>query len=69
MHVLTIARLTHSPCTAVRAATADATQLSTMNKCNVDYVRAISAYIKCKHVQHTMVATGRKGLGGYAELR
>ena len=32
----TIARLTHSPCTAMLAATADVTQLSTMNKCNVD---------------------------------
>ena len=32
MQVQTIARLTHSPYTAVIAATADATQLSTMNR-------------------------------------
>ena len=33
--LIAIARLTHPPCTAVVAATADATQFSTMNKYNV----------------------------------
>ena len=32
----TIARLTHSSCTVMTVATADDTQSSTMNKCNVD---------------------------------